>query len=749
MPPRVPPSMTPPPRTPASSSPASSSPSSSTPAAAPPSRPRDPRPPIRHESWLRRHPVLFFFGSLALLITTVGAAMVWWLWQDLPPVEELERYQPSLSTRLLDHQGRPVGQFFLEQREQVPLEEISPLMTGAIVAVEDRRFRSHWGVDLFRVGSALAVDLVRMSYVQGASTITQQLARNLYLSRQKSLLRKAREVLTAFQIERHYSKDEILEMYLTQAYFGHGAYGVQQAARRFFSVDAKELDASQSALLVSLLKAPRRYSPYHHPDRALERRNTVLGLMARHGVISREKCDAARALPVVVVGGETLSSGTAPYFCEEVRQQLEDLQEQLGVDIYRDGLEVHTTLDLDMQGLAEAACTRGAARLDSISRASFYRDDWLAWARKRWPARSEDELWSLRGDPKHLALVDSLLEVQTALVALEPASGAIRAMVGGRDFARSRFNRATQAVRQPGSAFKPFVYTAALDNGYAPSFRLSNGPIRVEDGTGKMWEPQNYDGAFGGPTPLRVALKESYNLVAVRLLMDVVPPEMVIQYARQMGITTPIAKDLSMALGSSGVLPIELVSAYACLANGGIHQEPFAIDEIRDRRGHVLWRHQAQSREALSAGTASLMTDMLQSVLADGTGAAARHRFGFTAPAAGKTGTTNAYTDAWFVGFTPRLACGVWLGHDDPAFSLGAGMAGGKAALPVWSEFMRDSYSKLAIPPDAFVRSPEVVELSVCSGSMELAGPFCPAPRRELYLKAYAPAGRCSQHRVD
>jgi len=675
--------------------------------------------------------------------------MVWWLWLGLPSVEELERYQPSLSTRLLDRQGRPVGQFFLEQREQVPLEEISPLMTGAIVAVEDRRFRSHGGVDLIRVVSAIAIDVVRMSYVQGASTITQQLARNLYLSREKSLLRKAREVLTALQIERHYSKDEILEMYLTQAYFGHGAYGVQQAARRYFGVDARELDAAQSALLVALLKAPRRYSPYHQPDLALQRRNTVLGLMERHGVINEAQRDEARAEALEVLSGESVVAGTAPYFCEEVRQQLEDMQDELGVDIYRDGLEVRTTLDLDMQSLAEASCGRGVARLDSLSRASFYRDDWLTWARGRWPEKSEDQLWALRGEPAHLALVDSLLEVQTALVALEPTSGAIRALVGGRDFARSRFNRAMQAVRQPGSAFKPFVYTAAVDNGYAPSFRVSNGPISVEDGTGKTWAPQNYDGTFGGPTPLRTALKESYNLVAVRLLMDVVPPDMVIQYARQMGISTPIAKDLSMALGSSGVIPIELVSAYACLANGGIHQDPYAVEEIRDRRGHVLWRHQPASREALSAATACLMTDMLQSVLTDGTGASARQRWGFTAPAAGKTGTTNAYTDAWFVGYTPRLACGVWLGHDDPAFSLGAGMAGGKAALPVWAEFMRDSYARLKIPPDPFVRSPEVLELQVCSSSLEVAGPFCPAPRRELFLKAYAPGSRCTQHRVD
>ncbi len=688
---------------------------------------------------------LLVLGALGAL----GGLGLWWLSRDLPPLEELERYRPMLSSRLLDREGRLIGEFFQQKRVQVPLEEISPWLVETVVAVEDRRFRSHWGVDVYRVVGALAVDLGTLSYAQGASTLTQQLARNLYLSREKSILRKLREVLTAIQIERHYSKDEILEMYLTQAYFGHGAYGVQQAAARFFGTDARELGPTQAALLVGLLKAPRHFSPYLHADRALERRSIILQVMRKRGLLRGSQYEEAQAAPLGVIAGDLSGAElAAPYFCENVRLQLEDLQEELGVDIYRDGLEIRTTLDLDMQAAAERACAAGVARLDSISQNSFLRRDWMAWAQERWPDLSDEERWQLRLKPEHRQLVDSLLTVQPALVALDPRSGAIRALVGGRDFRRSRFNRATQAIRQPGSAFKPFLYTAAIDNGYSPAFRVSNGPISIADGTGKLWSPQNYDGKTGGLTTLRTGLKESFNLVAVRLLMDVVPPDMVVKYARQMGITTPIETDLAMALGSSGVIPLELVSAYACLANGGIHYTPFAVEELRDRHGHVIWRQRPLSQEALSEGTAALMTDMLGSVMRDGTGSAARWRYGFKAPAAGKTGTTNAYTDAWFVGYTPLLACGVWLGHDDPQFSLGSGMAGGQAALPVWAQFMNEVYAKLQLPEAEFQRPASVVEVDICSETFEHAGPFCPNTFRELFLRSYVPQGECPLHKV-
>jgi penicillin-binding protein 1A len=707
------------------------------------------RPAARDESISTRRLALLLLAVMGTL-AAAGALGLWWLSRGLPPLEELERYRPVLSSRLLDSKDRLVGEFFQQKRAQVPLEEISPWLVETLVAVEDRRFRGHWGVDIYRVAGALAADLATLSYAQGASTITQQLARNLYLSREKSVARKLREILTAVQIERHYSKDEILEMYLTQAYFGHGAYGVQQAAQRYFGVDARRLDPAQSALLVGLLKAPRRYSPYHRPESALARRNLVLQLMRRRGVIRQDQLEAALARPLGVLDGERLIEGlAAPYFSEQVRLQLEDLQDDLGVDLYRDGLEIRTTLDLDMQGLAERACAAGVARLDSISRGSFLRGDWAAWARR---ARPDLDDWQLRGllrDPAHLRLIDSLLTVQPALVALDPRTGAIRALVGGRDFARSRFNRATQAVRQPGSAFKPFLYTAAIDNGYPPSFRVSNQEVSVEDGTGKVWSPRNYDGKTSGLTTLRVGLRESYNLVAVRLLMDVVPPEMVVRYARQMGITTPIETDLAMALGSSGVIPLELVSAYSCFASGGIRHAPYAVEELRNRRGHVIWRHRPLSQEVLPDGTAFIMTDLLGSVINQGTGSAARWRHGFRAPAAGKTGTTNNYSDAWFVGFTPLLACGVWVGHDDPQFSLGAGMAGGQAALPIWAEFMRECYARLRLPEEKFTRPASVVEAEVCADTFEPAGPFCPNHYREFFLRAYLPAGTCAIHRVD
>ncbi len=699
----------------------------------------------------RRHPKAFLAASVLAFLATLGLLGLTWLCRDLPSLRELELYRPMLSSKLYSAEGELLGEFFQQKRVQVPLEEIPEHLVQALVSTEDRRFRSHWGVDLRRILAALAVDIASMSYAQGASTLTQQLARNLYLSRRKSVTRKLREVITALQIERSYSKDEILEMYLTQSYFGHGAYGVQLAARRYFGCRAQELSLPQSALLVGLLKAPAHYSPFFDMEKALARRNVVLRLMRDNGVLSREELLEARETPLKTVAYEELETGfEAPYFSEYVRIQLEQMQKHLGIDIYRDGLEIHTTLNLPMQRIAEEVIEPRLAPLDSVARQSFLINDWEDWHRLTDSTLTGESIAELKEDSAYVAdLLRERLYVQPALVALDPGDGAVYAMVGGRDFSESVYNRAVQARRQPGSAFKPFLYLTAIDNGYSPCFQVLNQDVVVEEADGRRWTPQNYDDSRGGLTTLREGLRKSYNLVSIRLLMEVVPPNLVAGYARQMGISTPIETDFTMVLGSSGVYPIELVSAYACLANGGIHYRAYSIREIRDREGQLVFRHRPVSEEVLSAGTASIITDMLQTVIDRGTGGSARWKYHFYAPAAGKTGTTNKFTDAWFVGFTPTLACGVWVGNDNPLYSLGEWQSGGKAALPIWGDFMRETHARLDWPTREFERPDSVVELEICSETKEPAGPFCPTREKELFLRDYRPAGTCTQHRMD
>ncbi len=699
---------------------------------------------------LRRHPVLFAGLSGLLFLGSLGLLLIFYLSRDLPSLEELERYRPMLSSRLYAEDGRLLGEFFQQKRVQVPLEEVSPWLVKALVATEDRRFYQHWGVDLRRILAAVVVDVASMSYAQGASTLTQQLARNLYLSREKSVTRKLKEILTAIQIERSYSKDEILEMYLTQAYFGHGAYGVQLAARRYFDLPASDLDPAQAAVLVALLKAPTHYSPYMNPEQAIARRNTVLRLMADAGSLSPEEARSQQARPLEVTDYDRVETEfLAPYFSEYVRIQLDELSARYGFDIYRDGLEITTTLNLDMQQIADSTALATLPELDEAARASFLQKDWKPWHLMTDSTWTDRQLDSLKRDSAYVNdLLAERLLVQPALVALDPSTGAVLSLVGGRDFATSKYNRAVQAVRQPGSAFKPFLYAAAIDNGYAPSFQVLNQDVVVEEADGRRWTPQNYDDSRGGMTTLREGLRKSYNLVSVRLLMELVPPDLVARYASQMGITTPIAKDFTMALGSSGVVPLELVSAYACLADGGILHEPYSIKEIRDRQGHLIYRHQPKSREVLSAGTAAILTDMLATVINRGTGGSARWKYKFYAPAAGKTGTTNGFTDAWFVGYTPTLACGVWVGNDNPLYSLGEWQSGGKAALPIWATFMQQTHDSLDWPKKDFELPASVIRLDICTETGQPAGPFCPSPESELFLKDYMPTGRCKRHQV-
>ena len=772
------------------------------------SRPPHPsRLTLRRRGRTIRAPGLGTLALLALAFAVVcgiaGALVIRVLSRDLPSLEQLETYSPRLITRILGRDGSVLKELYTERRVQVPLDSIAVPVLQAVLATEDRRFYRHWGIDPVGIFRAFAVDIATLSRRQGASTLTQQLARNLYLHRRRTIKRKLREMITAVQIERTYAKDEILQMYFTQMYFGHGAYGVQAAAKLYFGVNAWELDLPRSALLVGLLKAPAHYSPFNHPAAALRRRNTVIENMLRAGFITPAQAVAAQAAPLELAGRETAEDfGTAPYFTEYIRRKLEEMQQPYGFDYYRDGLTVRTTLDTMVQRIAEAAVDSHMAVFQAGFNERFRREgleDWLvdAWRDSlgldtlraeldslRWTldslaaaspeadtlalharADSLDALFAAREDTAKFhahrvmtdsAAVESVLTehftVQVAFVALDPKNGDILAMIGGRDWGRSKFNRAVQALRQPGSVFKPFVYTTAVDNGIYANYRVLNmvRPIKMEDGT--WWRPENYSvNNRGSYVTLREALRRSLNNVTVRLVAGedrLVPVREVIRYAHRLGIRTPLSPVPSLALGSSGVIPLDIVTAYAVFASGGVRSVPHGLLGIDDKNGVEIFKMDPEREVVLSEETSAIMVDLLQDVINRGTGGSARWKWKFYAPAAGKTGTTNNFTDAWFVGFTPYIVAGVWVGFDDPAISLGPHQSGAVAALPIWAIFMRELYKAKGWDYAEFELPVGVVKVPICAESGELAGPYCPVVVEEVFRRGDEPLVPCHIHRV-
>lgn len=692
---------------------------------------------------------LLWIGGLLILVFGAGFGVyLAFLARDLPSLEQLEHYDPRLTTTILSSDGEVIKELFVQRRIYIPLDRLPEDLINALIVTEDRRFYKHWGMDLNRIAKAAFINITSFSIRQGASTITQQLARNLYLSFEQTMARKLKEAMTALQIERTYSKREILEMYLTQAYYGHGAYGIEAAAQRYFAKNASELTLPECALLIAQLKAPGHYSPFNRPEAARGRRNLILRLMRQFDYITEAQYEKATDSPLgVVLDKRDDSQGIAPYFTEMVRLQLEDLGREIGFDYYRDGLTIYTTLDSRLQACAERAVKGHLDTLQTRFFDYFLKKEAPHLIAEKYPDLSRAETVELLADT---AWIDSVFKdqsrVQVAFVALDPATGRILALIGGRNFEESKFNRAVQAIRQPGSVFKAFSYTAAIDNGYPPTFRLLNQDVVVHMPDGSRWTPPNYDGSRGGLTTLRVGLKKSLNLVAVRLVQEIVQPKDVIRYARQLGITTRLDAVDAIALGSSGVIPIELTAAYGVFANRGVYCEPFGIMRISNRNGDVLYERALQRRVALSEETAYIMTDMLKSVITDGTGGSSRWKYGFYRPAAGKTGTTNDYTDAWFVGFTPQLVAGVWVGLDDPAISLGEGQSGARAALPIWATFMNAAYDTLGWEVADFIMPAGVVKMEICADSFKRARDFCPNIIEEVFRVEDAPVEYCPLH---
>jgi penicillin-binding protein 1A len=683
------------------------------------------QPTASAHPWWRLAKIAMLLYLVFLLLLSLTVTVIWLFYRsDLPSLSQLEHYEPSLITRIYSDDGQVLREFYKERRILVPLEKMPPYLLDALISTEDRKFYQHWGVDLHRLGGALWADLKTLRYAEGASTITQQLARMLFLSREKILTRKIKEWMTAIQIERRYSKDQILGMYLNHYYFGQGAYGVQAASETFFDKNVEQLTLGESALLIGLLGAPYRYDPLEHPELAIKRRNIVLRAMEDYGTITPQEAAAAIEEPLHL-NPRSQQGGLAPYFVEEVRQYLEDTY---GIhSLYQGGLSVFTTLDAHDQALAEEAIATRMEELQTTIDAK---------------AAKKDERYLVPATTA--AGRDTLVprEIQAALVAIEPRSGYVKAMVGGRNFQTTKFNHVTQAPRQPGSAFKPILYAAAIDNGWKTTDIIYDAPIVLPAiGQQEEWRPQNYDRTFRGPVTLREALAKSINLVAIKLLQRVSPAQ-VIYYAQRMGIHTPLEPVPSLAIGTSEVKLIELTSAYGALANLGIRHEPILIRQILDRDGNIIEDNAPFEEEVLSAPTAYVVTNMLQSVMDDpgGTGRGARLN-GFVRPAAGKTGTTDEYTDAWFIGFTPQLVAGVWVGFSEGKIPIGKNQTGGRVALPIWTDFMLGVHRDL--PVEDFTVPPGVIFRTICEETKLLATPNCPLTRREVFIEGTEPIEKC------
>lgn len=692
---------------------------------------------VRHRPpWWRRRTV--WEGALSALVCyllgLLGMTLVvWQLSSGLPPLQQILRYKIPAPTVVYDRNGTPIFRFFEERREIATFSEIPPSVWKAFVAVEDRAFFQHWGVRPLSVLRALVVNLRAGRIVQGASTITQQLARNLFLTQERTLRRKIQEVLLAIQIERHFSKEEILERYLNLIYFGHGVYGIKAAARFYFNKSLDELSPLELAVLVGLPKYPTGYSPLRYPQRALRRARTVLDVLHREGILTQEMYQEAikDTLYVVVEDSLRVSEGVGRYAIEMVRQYVVD---RYGEDfLYRGGGAIYTTFDWVAQAVVDSVVDTLMPWVEARYRIHPTRQEWL-----------EDSSRDSTAPPTYL---------QAAVMVMNPSTGEILAVLGGRNFGESKFNRVIQMERQPGSAFKPFVFLAALDNGYQPTDSVDDEPIALKpDPREPAWVPENYDGRYLGRISLRQALALSRNLATIRLGLAI-GPATVAQYARIAGIQSPIPPYPSSLIGAATVSMWELMRAYATFANYGTRVRPYFIQRIVSREGQILEEQKPLTLKVLDSSVVYLLISMMESVMNEGTGISARLRYQFYRPATGKTGTTDAYRDAWFLGFTRTYLTGVWVGFDTLK-TIARGATGAGAALPIWVGIMkalhgntvrRDTLADTLQTADTFPIPSGVVRIPICQVTGLLPTPFCPV-QEEVFLAALAPQDTCPVH---
>ncbi|MFH2093058.1 MAG: PBP1A family penicillin-binding protein [Pseudomonadota bacterium] len=702
---------------------------------------------------------LFILFTFSVLLGCAGlAGLYYYLSQDLPKINTLGDYRPATVTSVFSDDGRKIGEFYEERRIVIPLAEMPDNLKNAFIAAEDSRFREHPGIDIVSIFRASFKNLKAGSIVQGASTITQQVTKSFLLTPERTYKRKIKEAILAYRIEKRFTKDEILFLYLNQIYLGHGAYGVEAASENYFGKHAKDLNLAECSILAGLPQAPSRYSPFRFPDLAKQRQVYVLNRMKEDGMITNLEATEAIDLKLDIKPRKNWFIERVPCYTEHVRRYVET---HYGKDaLYKEGLQIHTAVNIELQKFGREAVNKGLTDLDKrsgfrgpqknipalqienfsstvseeignklLEKGSVYdgvvlavddenkttrvrvgnyqgiiKLETMTWARKPdidiayFEASIQKPSQVLKiGDVITVKVINEQVEnndleftleqepvAQSALLSIEAETGHVKVMIGGRDYQNSQFNRAYQSRRQPGSAFKPIIYAAALDKGYTAASVIIDSPVVYEDTERDfIWKPRNYKEQFFGPTLFREALVKSRNIVTIKILQDI-GIDYVIEYSRRLGITSDISKDLSIALGSSGVSLLEIVNAYSVFSNLGYLIEPVFITKIQDRDGNLLETSKLIRKKVIDMSTAYIMTNIMESVIKTGTGWRIRE---LNRPAAGKTGTTNNLYDAWFLGYTPRYTTGVWVGLDQEA-PLGKGETGSRAASPIWLDFM-------------------------------------------------------------
>ncbi len=762
--------------------------------------------------WLRALLLILAIGATCVLGAMFGAYMT--IRNNLPSVDELENLRPKIITTILSDKGQVVKEFAEERRIEVPYASIPDVLKKAIIATEDPRFYAHKGVDYVGILRAVKEDVVKIGRgslrrPQGGSTITQQLARSLFLYSQQTIRRKLKEMFVARLIEKKYSKERILELYCNQFYLGHGAYGVESAANLYFGKSVSDLNLDEAALIAGIFRGPSVYSPYTNAEKTLQRRNHVLNRMAEEGYITKLQAESAKARPIVVLPLRRTSAEFGAYFFEEVRRYLE---KNYGADaLYNAGLKVHTTLDPELQKYAEDSLRAGLRVQDkkrgwrrdkrnllaegTADLRAVWLESWtthaieagevadavvLSAAKAEGFVRLKDRVGRLTnkgiewtkarnldalirpgdviqvavktvppGDGELIVTLDQEPQVEGAFLVIDPPTGQIKAMTGGYAYRRSQFNRATQALRQTGSVIKPFLYTAAVENGFTPATIIQDEPVTFTDKwTGEPWTPRNYDRIYKGSVTLRKGLEESRNVVTARIL-DYISPQVGVDYCRRFGLTSAIYPYLSLALGTFEVTLVELVSGFTAFPNKGVRVKPYFITRIEDKDGNVLEENKVESEEVIPPQTAYMMTYLLQGVVREGT-ATALADLGW--PMAGKTGTTDEYTDAWFMGFTPVLCAGVWVGYDTKV-TLGARQSGAVVALPIWKDFFgkviearkKDAEARgVELVPEDFEIPPNLSFVDIDRKTGLLATPICRFPLREVFFPGTEPSRYCT-----
>ncbi|GBD88677.1 penicillin-binding protein 1A [bacterium BMS3Abin03] len=723
---------------------------------------------LKKKNSKRRRNWLLVTGIVTVVLIIFGAYIV----SGLPSLKELENPKPQLATKVYSANGELLGKFFIENRIESDIDSLPPYLIDALISTEDRKFYSHWGVDLMRFVQAMVKNVISFSFKEGASTITQQLAKNLYdlKSRRENkfdtAVRKIREWISAIQIEKRYTKKEILEMYLNVSYFGKSSYGVEAAARSYFNKSATELTLPEAALFVALLRSPRDYDPVRNYENSIKRRNLVMHNMVVTGKLDEKEYEKLKTQPIVLATEHRNAyQSEAPYFMEYVRQQLQGLSQKYGYDLYRDGLNIYTTLDLRMQRIANNVAAKHLEKYQKLFNKNWkwgenkellveILDKAIKGNRQYQSAKDKDgkaKIYNmLRADK---TFVDSVkkeaTKIEVGFVVIDPKDGYIKAMVGGANqkFGRG-LNHVTGIRRQPGSAFKPFVYTTAIKNGYFPAYTLLNQKFDYNG-----WSPNNSGDQYSGYETMRWGLAHSVNVMTGRMtISEIAPPKQVVKVAQRMGIRSHLDPFPSIALGTSEVTPLEITSAYGTFVNDGVHADPISIIMIEDQNGIVIDQFKPEFVQAISPQTASIMVNMMEDVVNSGTGAGVRRYFQY--PAAGKTGTTQNYSDAWFVGYTPELVAGVWVGFDDHRvkFTDWYGQ-GAKAALPIWAMFMEDTYKELNIPVTYFELANGIEEVNFCKTTMEqgdtrLANQYCDSLYTDIInIKNLPP--KCNIHTGD